>query len=85
MQNNKVIIISMTCGEGHNAVSKALLEKFKEEGFEGKIEQLYSYDEKEVTNKNKLYLNACKYFKYPYDLCGSNHNNYTCITVKYIY
>lgn len=75
MQNNRIIIISMTCGEGHNAVSKALLEKFKEEGFEGKIEQLYSYDEKEVINKNNLYLNACKYFKYLYDFLWKIEND----------
>jgi len=59
----KILIISMTCGEGHNSVSRALKESFENEGYEAKIIQLYGYNEKKVAFENWQYLFACKYLK----------------------
>lgn len=68
MQEKKVLIISMTCGEGHNTVSKAIKEKLEEVGFEAKIIELFSYSEARVKFENWQYLFACKYLRLPFSV-----------------
>ena len=68
MKNKRVLIISMTCGEGHNTVSKAIKEKLEKIGFEAQITQLFSYSEKRVKFENWQYLFACKYLRVPYSI-----------------
>jgi processive 1,2-diacylglycerol beta-glucosyltransferase len=67
MENKRVLIVSMTCGEGHNSVSKAIKQKLEDIGLECKIIELFTYSQKRVQFENKLYLFACKYFRLPYD------------------
>lgn len=64
----KVLIVSMTCGQGHNAVSKAISENLLRHGFEVKIIQLFSYSEKREKFENWQYLFACKYLRIPYSI-----------------
>jgi processive 1,2-diacylglycerol beta-glucosyltransferase len=68
MQNKRVLIISMTCGEGHNAVSKTIKEKLEDFGFEAKIIELFNHSEKRVKFENWQYLFACKYLRVPYSI-----------------
>ena len=74
MENKKVLIVSMTCGEGHNAVSKTIKEKLFDFGFEAKIIELFSYSERRVKFENWQYLFACKYLRLPYSLVWENMN-----------
>lgn len=62
----KVLIISMTCGEGHNQIAKALKKALDDKNEEAKIIQLYGFSEKAVKNQNKMFLNACKYIPHLY-------------------
>ncbi len=63
----KVLIISMTCGEGHNQIAKALKNALDDKKEEAKIIQLYGFSQKAVKNQNKIFLNACKYIPHLYD------------------
>ena len=63
----KVLIISMTCGEGHNQIAKALKNALDDKKEEAKIIQLYGFSQKAVTNQNQIFLNACKYIPHLYD------------------
>lgn len=76
MKNNKrFLIISMTCGEGHNSVAKALKEKLDLEGQETKIIQLFYHSERRVKFENWQYLFACKYLRRPYSFFWNRSNN----------
>lgn len=61
MDKKKVLIISMTVGEGHNTVSKTIKEGLEKAGHEVQIAQLFGYNQKRLEYQNKQYLNACKY------------------------
>lgn len=63
----KILIITMTCGEGHNMIARAIENEFKKNNFETKTIQLYGFDEKLVKNKNNLFLNIYKHFPKLYD------------------
>ena len=63
----ETLIISMTCGEGHNQIAKALKNELEHRGENVKIIQLYGFSEKEVKKQNKLFLNACKYIPHIYE------------------
>ncbi len=56
----KVLIFSMTVGEGHNFLAKSMAQQFEKLGCQTKIEQVFGYDEKRVAKENKLFLWACK-------------------------
>lgn len=56
----KTLIISMTCGEGHNQIAKGIKAELDNRGEDNKIIQLYGYSEKEVKKQNKLFLFASK-------------------------
>ena len=63
----KTLIISMTCGEGHNQIAKALKAELDNRGEDVKIIQLYGFNDKEVAKQNKLFLNACKFIPHLYE------------------
>ena len=63
----KTLIISMTCGEGHNYIAKAIKKELDEKKEDSKIIQLYGFNEKEVQKQNKLFLSACKYIPHIYE------------------
>ena len=62
----KILIFSMTCGQGHNMIAKSLSESFLNLGAETKIMQFYQTD-KEIKRGNQNYLFACKYFPKLYE------------------
>ncbi len=63
----KVLIVTMTCGEGHNHIAKAVQNGLNDNGADSKIIQLFGYSQKEVEKQNKMFLNACKYIPHLYD------------------
>ncbi|MBE7090234.1 MAG: hypothetical protein E7362_05475 [Clostridiales bacterium] len=63
----KTLIISMTCGEGHNYIAKAIKSELDLLNEDCKIIQLYGYSDKEVQRQNKLFLNTCKYIPSLYE------------------
>ncbi len=67
MENKKVLIITMTCGEGHNQIAKAINNALVEKNIDVKIIQLHGYSEKAIMKVNKSFLNVCKYIPYLYD------------------
>lgn len=62
----KVLIISMTCGEGHNQIAKAIKNSLDSKGEDCKIIQLYGFSEKETVKQNKMFLRACKFIPHLY-------------------
>ncbi len=75
----KVLIFSMTCGQGHNMIAKSLEESFKDYNAEVKISQFYQ-SEKMIKKGNRDYLFACKYIPHIYQfvwnkLRNKNHYN----------
>jgi len=63
----KVLIVTMTTGEGHNALARAFSAQLANENVELKTVQLYYYSERRVAFENKLYLTGCKFFPKTYD------------------
>lgn len=63
----KVLIVSMTCGEGHNAIARSISKKLEDKGAKTNIIQLFGYSQKRVERENKSYLWACKYIPKIYD------------------
>ena len=83
MKNNeikspcKVLIFSMTCGQGHNMIAKSLKESFEDFNSTVRIEQFYN-NPKKVKRANKKKIFVCKYFPKIYDkiwnrLRATNH------------
>ena len=83
MKNNeikspcKVLIFSMTCGQGHNMIAKSLKESFEDFNSTVRIEQFYN-NPKKVKRANSQYFFVCKYFPKIYDkiwnrLRATNH------------
>ncbi len=62
----KTLIISMTCGEGHNQIAKAIKNSLDLRGEECKIVQLYGFSDKATQKQNKMFLRACKYIPHLY-------------------
>ena len=56
MSTKKVLIISMTCGEGHNNLAKTVVSALNDEGVETKSIQLYGFSKKRVDFENNLFL-----------------------------
>lgn len=57
----KVLILSMTCGEGHNAVANSILKQLELQGANATIAQIYGYKQGEIEFQNKLFLFASRY------------------------
>ncbi len=70
-------MFTMTCGEGHNMIAKALSDQFEERGIQTKTVQLLGHNEKSMNRENKMFLWTCKHIPHIYDfiwrkLCKSN-------------
>lgn len=63
----KAIILTMTSGEGHNSVAKALAEQFAHNGVEARIVDIFSHNNFEYKFNSLGYVFACKYFAKTYD------------------
>ena len=63
----KVLIITMTCGEGHNMMAKALASQFEKHGAQIKIVETYGYDDRKVKSNNAGFLWLCKHIPKTYD------------------
>lgn len=68
MENKKILIISMTCGEGHNAIAKSFLSEFQKQGAEAKIVDLFESKTKNKKFYNNMYLWACKHIPHLYEM-----------------
>lgn len=58
----KLLILSMTCGEGHNTIAKALSKEATFQGIKNKIVDIYDSNKFEKFFNNYSYLFAMKYF-----------------------
>lgn len=63
----KALIITMSCGEGHNAIARSLAQEFDKAGVENKIVQTFGFSQKKVEFVNRRQLFVCKYFPKSYD------------------
>lgn len=61
----KVLIISMTAGQGHNKIAKYYQEKLND-NYESKIIQLYGYSKKAVEKQNNIFLTISTKFRKSY-------------------
>lgn len=62
----RVLIFSMTCGQGHNMIAKSLKESFEDFDATVKIEQFYD-SSKKIKRANNQYFFVCKHFPNLYD------------------
>ena len=60
----KVLIVSMTCGEGHNAIARSISKKLEDKGAKTNIIQLFGYSQKRVERENKSFLKLFIFFKF---------------------
>lgn len=65
--NKKVLILTMTCGEGHNSVSRAVSSYLTENNYSTEIYDIYSSSKQQHDFNNKGYLFACKYIPKTYN------------------
>ena len=73
----KLLILSMTVGEGHNSIAKSVAGEIEKLGVETKIVQVFGFDQARVEKENKKYLWACKHIPHLYDFvwnCIRNKN-----------
>lgn len=76
----KVLIFTMTCGEGHNMLAKSISQAFNAKGAQTKIVQTFGYNEKRVARENKKFLWAIKRIPHSYNLVWNvlrNKNHFT--------
>ena len=62
----RVLIFSMTCGQGHNMIAKSLKKSFEDFDATVKIEQFYD-SSKKIKRANNQYFFVCKHFPNLYD------------------
>ncbi len=68
----KVLVLSVTAGEGHNSISKAVIQQLNEMGIENKMIDILKKDKLRQFISNDLYIYACKHMKK--FLTGSYHS-----------
>ena len=85
----KILIITMTCGEGHNKIAEAIKNEIDSRGNanECKVCQLYGFSQKEVVKQNKTFLRVCKTIPHLYEAvwkhnCRKPFKPYIKSTVK---
>ena len=62
----KVLILTMTAGEGHNSIARALSKQFDETGIENKIYDIYSSNRRKFIINSKGYLLCYKFIPHIY-------------------
>lgn len=70
----RALIITMTCGEGHNSVSRALKESLNNSGFETSEVEVFGYSNFRVKFENWQCIMATKYFSGIYDIVWNSLN-----------
>ncbi|MGN1099848.1 MAG: hypothetical protein ACI4S9_05845, partial [Christensenellales bacterium] len=64
----KVMILSMVCGEGHNAYARTILRACQKHGHETEFVDIFEFDKYSHNLNNKGYQFLCKYLALPYDM-----------------
>ena len=67
-KKQKILILTITCGEGHNNIAKSLRDEFETQGAEVKIKDLFESNPKKKAHYNNIYLWACKYVPHIYQM-----------------
>jgi processive 1,2-diacylglycerol beta-glucosyltransferase len=73
-EGKKALIVTMTCGEGHNSVARSIKEDLVNKGYQVREIELFGYSPKRVKFENWQYLIAAKYFPRMYHLVWSRMN-----------
>lgn len=68
MENKNVLILTMTCGEGHNAMAKSIANEITILGGNAKICDIFETKPASKNMYNKSYLWACKYIPHLYEM-----------------
>lgn len=72
----KIIILSLSVGEGHNQVSRALFEEFIDRGFRVEIVDLFQFmDKTHVHILKKLYFKMIKQYPFIWEIIFKMTNN----------
>lgn len=74
VESKKALIVTMTCGEGHNSVSRSIKEGLINKGYQVKEIELFGYSPRRVRFENWQYLTASKYFPRLYHFFWSRMN-----------
>lgn len=64
----KVLILTITCGEGHNSMAKAIASEIQNQGSIAKIVDLFESDPKRLKSDNDNYLWCCKNIPHLYNI-----------------
>ena len=64
--NKKVLILTMTCGEGHNAIAKSIANELTKNNTDCKIVDVFESKPKLKKFYNDSYLFLCKHFPKTY-------------------
>jgi len=59
----KILVLSVTAGEGHNAIARAVVEELESRGIETKKVDIFENNKLQAFIANDLYIYACRYFK----------------------
>lgn len=70
----KVLLVTMTVGEGHNSIAKAIKNSLEKKGVETRLIEQYGYDPDYVARDNRRYLWACKYIPHLYNFVWNRLN-----------
>lgn len=76
VENKRALIVTMTCGEGHNAVSHSIKEGLTKKGYVVKEIELFGYNPKRVKFENWQCLMVSKLFPRSYHFFWSRMNKY---------
>ena len=63
----KILVLTMTCGNGHNAVANGLKDSFIKHGEECEVFNIFEENEKLKAANNDSYSFACNYIPHLYD------------------
>lgn len=67
MEQKKVLILTMTCGEGHNHIARSIATQLEKMGAITKIEDIFGTRPKRKNHFNNAYLWSCKHIPHLYD------------------
>ncbi len=81
----KALIFTMTCGEGHNMMAKALSQAFTDAKVDNKIIQTHGYNEKRIAKENRMFLWACRRIPHIYNFFWNKLRNANKKTTKLPY
>ena len=68
MKKERILILTITCGEGHNNIAKALSAEFESQNADVMVKDLFESNAKKKANYNNIYLWACKHVPHIYEI-----------------